>query len=126
MQHISTAHQMSACSTDTSCMPSLQVNGVWNLSSEHGNLGTFFITSVRLVWHANLVESFNVSIPYMQISSVRVRESKFGQALVVETHQQSGGYILGKTFGLLLQLMVDKWSAMLSIFVAESSSFTRL
>ncbi len=74
---------------------SAQVNGVWNLSSEQGNLGTFFVTNVRLVWHANLVETFNVSIPYMQIVSVRVRESKFGQALVVETHASSGGYMLG-------------------------------
>lgn len=72
-----------------------QVNGVWNLSSEQGNLGTFFVTNVRLVWHANLVETFNVSIPYMQIVSVRVRESKFGQALVIETHPNSGGYTLG-------------------------------
>ena len=73
----------------------VQVNGVWNLSSEQGNLGTFFVTNVRLVWHANLVETFNVSIPYMQIVSVRVRDSKFGQALVVETHPNSGGYMLG-------------------------------
>lgn len=75
----------------------LKVNGVWNLFSEQGNLGTFFVTNVRLVWHANLVETFNVSIPYMQIASVRVRESKFGQALVVETHSSSGGYMLGTT-----------------------------
>lgn len=77
------------------CSVMLKVNGVWNLSSEQGNLGTFFVTNVRLVWHANLVETFNVSIPYMQIASVRVRESKFGQALVVETHASSGGYMLG-------------------------------
>lgn len=30
-----------------------------------------------------------------QIRSVRVRESKFGQALVIETSPASGGYILG-------------------------------
>lgn len=34
-----------------------------------GNLGTFFITNVRVVWHANLNEAFNVSIPYLQIVS---------------------------------------------------------
>lgn len=72
-----------------------RVNGVWNLSSEQGNLGTLFITNVRVVWHANLAESFNVSIPYLQIKSIRVRESKFGPALVVETTPRSGGYILG-------------------------------
>eukprot|EP00238_Polyblepharides_amylifera_P011864 CAMPEP_0196591254 /NCGR_PEP_ID=MMETSP1081-20130531/68981_1 /TAXON_ID=36882 /ORGANISM="Pyramimonas amylifera, Strain CCMP720" /LENGTH=309 /DNA_ID=CAMNT_0041914559 /DNA_START=246 /DNA_END=1175 /DNA_ORIENTATION=+ len=72
-----------------------KVNGVWNLSSDQGNLGTFFITNVRLVWHANLAENFNVSIPYLQIKSIRIRDSKFGPALVIETTQRSGGYILG-------------------------------
>ena len=32
-----------------------------------GNLGTFYVTNVRLVWHANMNESFNVSIPYLQM-----------------------------------------------------------
>lgn len=72
-----------------------KVNGVWNLSSDQGNLGTFFITNVRLVWHANINESFNVSIPYLQMKSVKIRDSKFGLALVVESSQQSGGYVLG-------------------------------
>lgn len=72
-----------------------KVPGVWNLSSDQGNLGTFFITNVRLVWHANLAENFNVSIPYLQMKVVRVRESKFGLALVIETSQRCGGYILG-------------------------------
>eukprot|EP00795_Rhopilema_esculentum_P014110 gene14110-5101_t len=72
-----------------------KVNGVWNLSSDQGNLGTFYITNVRLVWHANMNDSFNVSIPYLQMKSVKVRDSKFGLALVLETTQQSGGYVLG-------------------------------
>ncbi|XP_018584354.2 Bardet-Biedl syndrome 5 protein homolog isoform X5 [Scleropages formosus] len=77
-----------------------KVNGVWNLSSDQsflckGNLGTFFITNVRIVWHANMNESFNVSIPYLQIRSIRIRDSKFGLALVIESSQQTGGYVLG-------------------------------
>ncbi|GMF28113.1 unnamed protein product [Phytophthora lilii] len=72
-----------------------RLNGVWNLSSDQGNLGTFFVTNVRIVWHANLAENFNVSIPYMQINSARIRGSKFGPALVIETSAASGGYILG-------------------------------
>ena len=66
-----------------------------NLSSDQGNLGTFFITNVRVVWHAKLAETFNVSMPYMQILSVKVRDSKFGTALVIETSAKSGGYVLG-------------------------------
>jgi len=72
-----------------------KVTGVWNLSSDQGNLGMFYITNVRLVWHANMNDSFNVSIPYLQMKSIRIRDSKFGLALVLETTQQSGGYVLG-------------------------------
>lgn len=72
-----------------------KVPGVWNLSSDQGNLGTFFITNVRVVWHANLAENFNASMPYLQMKSVRIRDSKFGPALVIETSPRSGGYILG-------------------------------
>lgn len=72
-----------------------KIHGIWNLSSDQGNLGTFFITNVRTVWFAVLAENFNVSIPYLQMKSISVRNSKFGQALVIETTTASGGYILG-------------------------------
>ena len=38
---------------------------------------------------------FNMSLPYLQMDSVRTRESKFGPALVVESTEASGGYVLG-------------------------------
>ena len=47
------------------------------------------------MWHANLAENFNVSIPYLQMKTIKVRDSKFGHALVIETSPKSGGYILG-------------------------------
>ena len=47
-----------------------KVNGVWNLSSDQGSLGTFFLTNVRVVWHASLASNFNVSVPYLQIVSI--------------------------------------------------------
>ena len=72
-----------------------KLSGVWNLSSDQGNLGTLYITNVRVVWFANLAENFNVSIPYLQIVGVRVRESKFGPAFVVETSTHAGSYTLG-------------------------------
>ena len=45
-------------------------NGVWNLSSDQGNLGTAIVTNVRVVWYANMNDFFNISIPYIQIASV--------------------------------------------------------
>uniref|UniRef100_A0A1I8I775 Bardet-Biedl syndrome 5 protein homolog n=1 Tax=Macrostomum lignano TaxID=282301 RepID=A0A1I8I775_9PLAT len=72
-----------------------EVSGVWNLSSDQGNLGAFCISNVRVVWFAVMNEAFNISVPYMQMKSVRIRDSKFGLALVIETMAQSGGYVLG-------------------------------
>jgi len=98
-----------------------QVDGVWNLSSDQGNLGFFFITSIRLVWHASLAENFNVSIPYLQIKSLKIRDSKFGHALVIETTSRSGAYVLGFRMDPLerLQQVYQQISRLHEIFSAE-------
>ena len=73
-----------------------KISGVWNLSAEHGNLGTFYLTNLRIVWKADMATNFNASLPYLQVKLVRIRkQTKFGQALVIETYQRTGGYILG-------------------------------
>lgn len=92
------------------------VAGIWNLSSDQGNLGTFVVTNVRLVWFADVNGSFNISLPYMQMAAVRnpfhhlnrkpyfafvihpqirLRDSKYGPALVIQTHFTAGNYVLG-------------------------------
>ena len=72
-----------------------RINGIWNLSSDQGNLGSLIITNVRIVWFAALAENFNVSIPYLRVRDVITRNSKFGECLVVHTTEASGGYTLG-------------------------------
>jgi Bardet-Biedl syndrome 5 protein len=72
-----------------------KVGGAWNLSSDQGNLGTLYVTNIRVVWFANLAESFNVSIPYLQIIALKIRDSKFGPAFVIETSVHAGSYVLG-------------------------------
>ena len=86
------------------------VAGAWNLSTEtvclrldfliyikliQGSLGVFVITNIRIVWYAELNTGYNVSVPYLTLYSARVRESKFGMALVLETTASSGEYVLG-------------------------------
>ena len=39
-----------------------KVNGVWNLSNDQGNLGTFYITNVRLASHDSTRSSIRTSI----------------------------------------------------------------
>lgn len=72
-----------------------QMNGVYNLSSDQGNLGVFVVTNIRLVWFADSNESFNISLPFMQMINLRIRESKYGLALVIQTAQTAGNYVLG-------------------------------
>uniref|UniRef100_A0A915PCW3 Bardet-Biedl syndrome 5 protein homolog n=1 Tax=Meloidogyne floridensis TaxID=298350 RepID=A0A915PCW3_9BILA len=72
-----------------------RIDGVWNLSSDQGNLGIMIITNIRVVWYAALNPQYNVSIPYLQLKSCRIRDSRFGHALVLDTSLQSGEYILG-------------------------------
>ncbi|CAG9766845.1 unnamed protein product [Ceutorhynchus assimilis] len=71
------------------------MHGVWNLSSDQGSLGTFVVTNIRCVWFADINEGFNISLPYLQVDSIRIRDSKFGKALVIKSTERSGNFILG-------------------------------
>ncbi|XP_034835724.1 BBSome complex member BBS5 [Maniola hyperantus] len=73
----------------------LMEHGIWNLSSESGNLGTMVISNVRIVWYADVNDAFNVSMPYITIESITIRNSKFGDALVIVIRPACGGYVLG-------------------------------
>lgn len=46
--------------------------GIWNLSSDQGNLGTLIATNIRVIWYADINETFNISLPHMQISTVNL------------------------------------------------------
>lgn len=58
-------------------------------------MGQFVITNVRIVWFAQFTETFNVSVPWIQMKCIKVRDSKYGTALVLETSVFSGSYVLG-------------------------------
>lgn len=99
----------------------IKISGVWNLSSDQGNLGTFFfITSVRIVWHADMNDSFNISISYLQIRSIKITDSKFGLALVTESSQRSG-YVLGFKIDPVgkLQASVKEINSFLKVYSAS-------
>ncbi|ESN92694.1 hypothetical protein HELRODRAFT_108097 [Helobdella robusta] len=72
-----------------------EIHGVLNLSNDQGNIGVMIVTNVRVVWYALSNQIYNVSIPYLQIIDVKVKDSKFGRAIVFEITKQGGGYILG-------------------------------
>ncbi|RLU16827.1 hypothetical protein DMN91_010895, partial [Ooceraea biroi] len=71
-----------------------------------GNIGTFIITNIRLVWYADVNHQFNVSIPYLTIGNITIRTSKFGPTLVILSTEVSGGYVLGFRVNPLQQLHI--------------------
>jgi len=72
-----------------------RLEGVWNLSSDQGNLGVLTTTNFRFVWFATFVENFNVSVPYSQIRNIELRETKNYPALVIQTGARAGALLLG-------------------------------
>jgi Bardet-Biedl syndrome 5 protein len=72
-----------------------EIPGVWNLSADQGNLGSFIFTTVRIVWYAENNRMHNVSMPWCQIEVVKISPSKFGVAFVIKSSSSSGKYTLG-------------------------------
>ena len=79
-----------------------KIDGIWSLSSDSGNLGTLILTNIRIIWLARLVADHNITIPWCNVASCTIRDSKFDKALVVETFFKGisevcdkGGYLLG-------------------------------
>lgn len=78
------------------------VKGIWNLSSDQGNLGTFIVTNVRLVWYADINETFNISLPYMQMANV-------GSADVLSANAKLIRFCFSCRFGYEIQSMDRPW-----------------
>uniref|UniRef100_A0A915PL32 Bardet-Biedl syndrome 5 n=1 Tax=Setaria digitata TaxID=48799 RepID=A0A915PL32_9BILA len=70
-------------------------DGVWNLGTDQGTLGAMILTNIRTVWFSLINIMYNVSIPHLQLQDCRIRNSRFGLALVIETSAVNGEYVLG-------------------------------
>ncbi|KAJ3077014.1 hypothetical protein HDU98_009415 [Podochytrium sp. JEL0797] len=61
------------------------MDGVLNVSNDKGVVGKMAFTNIRIVWFSTLDNASNVSIPHLQVASIRVQKSKYGPALCIET-----------------------------------------
>jgi Bardet-Biedl syndrome 5 protein len=68
--------------------------GVWNISDDQGQLGVFYISNIRIAWFANLAESFNVSLPYVQFRTVRKKDTSLGQNVIIDICRMYGNFSL--------------------------------
>lgn len=72
-----------------------KLDGVSNVASDQGNLGVFYITNFRVIWHSILNERFSISLPYLQIDGVSLTKSKYGLALAIRTTQYAESMKIG-------------------------------
>ena len=68
--------------------------GVWNVTNDQGHLGILYISNIRIAWYANLAESFNISLPYVQVKNIKKKDSNAGQIAIIETCRLCGGFTL--------------------------------
>lgn len=47
------------------------VPGVMNLSKDFGQIGTLWVTSLRICWAAQLQENYNCSLPFLQVQPLK-------------------------------------------------------
>mmetsp|Transcript_5108 Transcript_5108/g.13797 ORF Transcript_5108/g.13797 Transcript_5108/m.13797 type:complete len:421 (-) Transcript_5108:980-2242(-) len=94
-----------------------RVDGVWNLCGGEGEVGTLFISNVRVMWCSCLRQCFNMSLPFSQVHAAKVRDSKFGTALVLESSKSSGAYVWNfkvepkEALDFLCKQIISLWTA---------------
>ena len=85
-------------------------NNVWNISSEQGNVGTYMVTNIRVVWFASVADSFNISLPFVQVKSITKKDSP-SPTMIIETSRLSNGYVLGFRSETLPEILNETTSA---------------
>ncbi|KAF5828381.1 hypothetical protein DUNSADRAFT_17683 [Dunaliella salina] len=94
-----------------------KVDGVWNLCGGEGDVGTLFVSNIRVVWSSSTRPSFNISLPYNQVHDVKVRPTKLGSSLQLESSKNSGAYAWifkvepKETLDFLYKQIVSQWRA---------------
>ena len=67
-------------------------NNISFVSSDQNYIGTLITSNIRLVWFCNTIENYNLSIPWIQMSSVNSQEKEdYGKILIIKAQKLFGG-----------------------------------
>lgn len=58
---------------------------VWSVAEDQGTVGTFVLTNIRLMWYSVVAATYTISLPYLQLQGKKIRKSKYGPTLVLQT-----------------------------------------
>ena len=69
-----------------------QFNDISFVSSDNNYNGILIISNIRLVWFCNNIDNFNLSIPWIQMTSIDSKDNQdYGKLLVIKAHKLFGG-----------------------------------
>jgi len=69
-----------------------KITAVSNLQNDQAVSGVLYVTNVRITWFSNNIENYNLSLPWIQIKTIKTKDHvKFGKAVSIETNKQLGG-----------------------------------
>mmetsp|Transcript_22567 Transcript_22567/g.58927 ORF Transcript_22567/g.58927 Transcript_22567/m.58927 type:complete len:364 (-) Transcript_22567:52-1143(-) len=71
------------------------IDGVMNINGDSGTIGTLTWTSHRITWVAQMNLLHNISMPYLTIAKMYVKDTKFGRLIIVQTKRSAFQYTLG-------------------------------
>jgi Bardet-Biedl syndrome 5 protein len=59
---------------------------VTSLTNDQAVIGALILTNIRILWYSNNIDTFNLSLPWIQIKSIKIKElTKNGKVISVET-----------------------------------------
>jgi hypothetical protein len=58
----------------------------------------FYVSNVRIVWYSTQLDSFNVSLPWIHVKNIKIKETKNGKLIFFEINKHSGGNVLAFKF----------------------------
>lgn len=76
----------------------VQMDGVSNFSGEMAKIGTAIVTTMRFVWHSEIVSNFNVSIPLILLGPLKLSDSRrFGKCFYLKLYSNGARFLYGFT-----------------------------
>jgi Bardet-Biedl syndrome 5 protein len=90
--------------------------GVSYMTSEQGSVGTMYVTNIRVVWYCNTAESFNVSVPYIQVKAIKKSVVSNGE-VCFETSALTGNCVLTFRSETKLPEMFSELNRLLRIYL---------
>jgi hypothetical protein len=82
------------------------------IGSESLTLGEMIITNIRIVWHSKQSQNNNISIPFIKVNTVNIKQTVHGDGVFIETKAMKENYI-GTSTNYILYYILNYYNQIL-------------